>query len=797
MRTYKPSPRACPATHHRTNSLQTLLRTGIRPSTYLAFSSTLCCLGVSQGYAVGVTDDNDAVQLTIPTLGVDTGYSLQQSSSAQDEWLTITKYLIDATTGELTAMNYDVTTKPLGDSDGDTTLYFQWEEVTTDGSTYMTLKETSSLEPGGVSIKVHSSLNLRVTEDDTTISNSFAGISGVAIPGDTEHGGAVNQTVSDTIEGDFVGNSILLGAGTNSSGGALGAKVTANTVIGNFIGNSATDQGGAIYHHISLGEKKSIRGNFIGNSSVLGAGGAIAGNQGYISDITGDFIANSAGTSGGALYFSKTHISTVSADFFDNIATTHGGAINLQSAGRIDTLKGDFTGNRATTNGGAISLNNSSLGSLTGDFIANSAQGLGGAIFNNSSNIGLLAVEQSIYFTGNTAKGNSNAIYTFGISNSEMHLNTYSGHRIVVNDGIDGYAEGVDRQILNINNGMNGLVIYEEHKGKDFSTVEFNNAVKNHTINVNGGTLELGEFGGALGGTTQAVASSQAQLTNNKLTVFDGARVEAYSGAALGDSASANSITNSGTISYDQGTLVNDMTLRDGGALDLRGSAGSSSKISATGGANEITGTGRSNNVSGTINVYSGASLDINQVALSADTIVINAAARTDVVLTDGIVTGIKLGERNSVSGVASSSLAAYAGNTSSVDLHVYDMLNVGAELNALSLEGSITFDIPMSQADFDSHFATSSVDQMLIFQFGEGVDAFGSDYSRALDSGLEIYLNIEGKLYKADYEYVNADGSLALGFSSRSEIIPEPSTATLSMLALAGLLARRHRRAR
>ncbi len=775
----------CSLAKDSAHSLQSLLRKRIKSITHFAVFSALCCLTANLTYAVGVTEDKsvDAANLTQTKLGADSGYTLSESASANDGFLTITKYIVDSSTGALTAVEYDVNFKDQGDDDGDMTLYFKWEEKTTDGLTHMVFTKTDTLEAGGLSVKVHSELNDRIfdeTTGKTDITNSFAGIETTPSDDMSFGGGAIGKDIIGTLEGDFVGNSIpnidYGQVSPNLSGGALGGSVQADSIIGNFIGNLATNEGGAIRDE-SAGKKDSIEGDFIGNTAVTGSGGAIDAQQQSITSIKGDFIANRAGVAGGAVSLASMNAGTLEGDFFNNHANSQGGAVFLQN-GSLSKLIGDFS-NNSSRNGGALSVTSATLGTLTGDFIANTATGDGGAIYTYGGTITLRADTQSMYFTGNTANGQSNALFSEGIRTTTTYFVASEGHRIVVNDGIDG-GNYVFRQIIGT-----------------YGSIEFNNTVENHTIAVTTGTLELGEFGGALVGTGQEVEASQALLIKNIVTVSKGATVDAYSGAALGETATSNTITNSGTITFDTGMLANNVKLSSGGELKLTGTGGSSSVISATGEGNKITGTGRTNYVTGTITVDSASTLYANDIALSADVTVTNSSDKTDFVLTNGIITDIDLGEMRTSEGVATSSIAGYKGESASVDLKIYDMLNVGAELSALTMEDSITFDIPMTATEFNSHFIASEMEQMLMFQFGEELGSFGSDYSTALASGLRVFLNIEGTLHQADYEFVNPDGSLALGFSLPVSTagVPEPSTATLSLLALTGLLARRRRR--
>ena len=184
------------------------------------------------------------------------------------------------------------------------------------------------------------------------------------------------------ITGDFVGNS------ANGDGGAISNVDQIGDITGNFIGNHAGGYGGAIfnglYGDVEIG---NITGDFIGNyvkSTDYGdsAGGAIYNEQGEIGDITGDFTLNSANgyqASGGAI--ANMAYSVVEAFI----------APEPEQSSYIGNIAGDFIGNKAVSEyeakGGAV-YNEARMGNITGDFIENKAVGeyeaKGGAVYNLS-----------------------------------------------------------------------------------------------------------------------------------------------------------------------------------------------------------------------------------------------------------------------------------------------------------------------------------------------------------------------------------------------------------------------------
>ena len=205
------------------------------------------------------------------------------------------------------------------------------------------------------------------------------------------HGGAIYNDGStiDSITGDFIGNSSSCSAGAIYNSGTIG------NIIGNFIRNTASYGGGAIHNYGKIGD---IKGDFIGNS---GSEGGVIYNYsgGTIGNIKGDFIGNTSSYTAGAIHNSSGTIGDITGDFIGNTASSAGGAI-YNSGGTIGDVTGNFIGNSSTTyNGGAIYNSGGTIGDITGNFIGNTASSNGGAIYNYNSTIGNITGD----FIGNTA----------------------------------------------------------------------------------------------------------------------------------------------------------------------------------------------------------------------------------------------------------------------------------------------------------------------------------------------------------------------------------------------------------
>lgn len=179
-----------------------------------------------------------------------------------------------------------------------------------------------------------------------------------------------------------------------------------------FIGNEATDIGGAIWAANVLNiENATISGGSAGNYG----GGIYATDTINYKNLT--FINNSAERAG-ALYLTKPSQTLQNIAFINNTAILDGGALYIDKAFTIKN--NNFTGNSAQ-NGGAIYVGVSNLALSSNNYTNNSAV-LGGAIYTAEGITG--GSVTSSHFTGNHAEYGG-AIYagSLGASNKIININ--------------------------------------------------------------------------------------------------------------------------------------------------------------------------------------------------------------------------------------------------------------------------------------------------------------------------------------------------------------------------------------
>ncbi len=641
---------------------------------------------------------------------------------------------------------------------------------------------------------------------------------------------ASHTTNVDRIEGVFIGNAASRGAAINLKGTKRNSTTyttTIGSIEGDFFNNVAAEGGAAISADgVSIG---SITGTFSGNTSL---------NVGYQIPDASSPLGYRWGShhDGAAIYATSSYIGSINGDFIGNATLAPDGdasTINTNSTGgaaihAISTTIGSITGNFISNTSAAaaastIHFESSTVNYLSGNFYLNTvdtphSDEIPVAMSLVYSTVNLVADKQSVNFTGNSGNNKSATLHDRWAINayeSTINMTAVDGHEIIFNDGLySSYG------VMNINNGM-GVTTGSTNYGN----IEFNSFVQQYTINLLAGTVSIGEFAATDDFMGASLTASFGMLYRNDINISAGATMNAYSAYAFGGLAmegfsdpyrnkvTHNTIINRGTMNIATGTLVNGITLKDGGVLNLNGDVAISydkSTLSATeagkvvtvlsveGTGNKITGNGTDNRVTGKINIAADSGLDISNVSISAHSVITNAAGYENSTVSNARVTEINLGSKQT-SSVDSSALAGYKGDAGTLELHVFEMLNVGgADLTALTLEGNITFELALDAADqalLDSIMAKTQ-DGMFVFQYGEGADGtdgglvFGDYDTLASMDNLNVILEINGESYQSQYTYTDGNNNYAFAFTA----IPEPSTATMSLLALAGLLARRRR---
>ena len=291
--------------------------------------------------------------------------------------------------------------------------------------------------------------NVLLTYTNLTFINNSAGVyggglfwnkSGVTIDrmnfinNSANNGGAIyiptggsSSAPTKVSNSNFTGNSA-------ENGGAIHA-VGAHILISNnnFINNSTSLAGGAIFTPVSSNGVDIGYSNFTGNTG--GDGGAIyAGSKGstnpgrYIHDC--NFINNS-GLNGGAVYIAQDNQKIVNCNFTGNNATENGGAVYIMNGLQSVSIESSrFENSYAARDGGAVyydgAPSSNRLIIKDSDFIKNTAVHNGGAVlyitnsginkyrdYNNFDGIGIISNtgRTTVKFNGTTTEFIQNCLF--------------------------------------------------------------------------------------------------------------------------------------------------------------------------------------------------------------------------------------------------------------------------------------------------------------------------------------------------------------------------------------------------
>ena len=702
---------------------------------------------------------------------------------------------------------------------------------------------------GAVSISGAQSINF----SNNTAHNAYTSAHTTADV-DLAAGGAIYATsinISST-SGDitFTENTIRAkttnDARTRVRGGALkGGTVSITNNTGSnisFTGNKAYDEykawdetaqgqidkprfsyGGAIYADTAM----SISGNgnltFSGNEA--GRGGAISAGYGATTTLSGNGILSFSGNIaeyGGAAY---------NGAYIYKNNTNAAGYANLSITGNAEV---SFTGNSARQNGGAIYNQSNSTLSISNNlgnvlFSGNKATLYGGAIRGQSnSTIELNGNTGSVSFTGNSVTlATTTNVYGGAISadaNSAVNLHnngcvTISNNTAQTNSSAYGGGVAVYNSTLSIMGNTQGV------------TIEGNSVVATHSSSWGSVSAEGGAvYGKALylqgNSGTVSVKNNVAQAVNNG-TAKGGAFYVTDTLAITGN----DNVEFRGNVQQSSNQTILRSVYVDSksktGALKLSANAGGSitfyDSLYAAPNSSSYTLSADFNAESGNTGaiVFSGKHAE-------ADLLAKNAKATSDEIAlsrTSTIQSNINLHQGSLAvesQAVLQSKGLQVAGpatlrlqngtiemlENTALTLSDKSTLQVGGSnvitADTLSFADGCTFNLSLSLDNATNALLTLNTASLT---YGDSVVNFlGLD---KLQDGDYLLLNLKGSDSLSQHEWNTAGIAISgLGLGDSFEwrdngtslylihtTIPEPSTATLSLLALAGLAARRRRK--
>jgi CSLREA domain-containing protein len=202
-------------------------------------------------------------------------------------------------------------------------------------------------------------------------------------------GGILNHLHMTVINSTFSENTATYGAGIlngiytcQNPNGCLNDATIENTI---FSGNTAANQGGAMYSHWN--STVTVRASTFSNNTSPNGGGAVL-NYGANVTITGSTFSENSSNRGGGIYNSTGPLAVTNSTFSGNNATDKGGGILNFEGGTLTLTNSTFSGNSAPAgNGGGIRNENTTT--LINTIVANSTNGgnCSGTITNGGYNL--------------------------------------------------------------------------------------------------------------------------------------------------------------------------------------------------------------------------------------------------------------------------------------------------------------------------------------------------------------------------------------------------------------------------
>ena len=627
----------------------------------------------------------------------------------------------------------------------------------------VTFSENTSSSSGGAIYGGKDSTIMLSNNDMVSFSENTSSGSGGAIYGgkDSTIMLSNNGTVS------FSGNTASYGGAIYGRSYSSSTITLSNNGMVNFSGNTASYSGGAIYgdarSRITLSNNGEV--TFSGNTasgSTNGSGGAIYGSSSSsritLSDNdTVTFSGNTASCTGGAIY----------GDYKSTITLSNNGMVTF--SGNTASQSGAIYGNYKST----ITLSNNGMVTFSG----NTASSYGGAIY-SGSNLHIRN-NDSVEFAGNVEKSGSTyrlrSIYVYGGSGDVVSLSAAEGKSIIFRDSV--YIDS--GTTVDLNADYNGLA----QKGDILFTGATTEA---DLLAVKGSAGTAEEILNSR--TTEVLAMTN--LYGGRLRVEDGAVYQGQ-GITVHEGSEATVRVKDATLNHKGYNL----SFASGTALEVEGS----STISG----NVVLNDGAAMSVSGTAALDGGLSLKSGATAASLEGVSLisgqvsgnGESARMQDVWMEAV------GEAYGISGVAmenvhfSAELATLT--LANVSFDTDCSFSVGAEGSIILSDATLRITLPEAgdggiyRVDL-SHLFQCTVEGDLNFDVDTEALVAAGYTGVELDFGSdadEDYSNLTLSMDGATYE--GTEGNVA-GFTLPT--IPEPSTATLSLLALAALASRRRR---
>ena len=634
----------------------------------------------------------------------------------------------------------------------------------------------------------------------------------------------VNREASFT-KAITVGGKLIVKADSSIAGGTvtgnMDLKSGALTINGNVTLNGELDMkggestGGACLGHVVISETGKLKVNgkmwVLANSAkiLLKEGGSLEWNG-----LTFTGQAEKADVDTGLTFGSDAQLSLTDAHFATNasIALSETGEKTLSwtlAGCSIDVRNGTLNVNGSNTNT-ALSVSSGSVVFTSSTSLTDSTVSGGNLQFNGSQTTlnGTLTISGGV--AENTATGDNEEIRL----GKDGKVSIVSGS--LINDGFTYRNNGADASITG--NGQNTLKVYEGSVVlKDVvmeKTVSADKgigiAMDNVSLIVNGGTTTLRKDGeGRTQSLSSATVGSDATLkvengkvsfgtvsVSGKLVVEEETKITGaatISGTAevkgtlsVGADSSITTLTGSGTLKATGGTT--EATNASGFTGTLEAAGGS---LTASGGIASLTAVKATG---GNITLQGAADLTLTEVVVSSGKTIsawtggsqfVNFSAK-DVRVGEG---GGSLIGNLSINNNGTLTLNAVDG-TSGTGLSLSYPISTLADVGPTSTSGSLTLGSGLTLNLLNLNVKQG--ESLTLFSGVTSVNGLSDDDLGKLTAGTLAAEDVFSGVGTGDFNLSYSNNIVAL-VAQRD--VPEPTTATLSLLALMGLAARRRRR--
>lgn len=608
--------------------------------------------------------------------------------------------------------------------------------------------------------------NVEATTGSITADIKATALGGDALGIDNERG--IIKAIDSTLVVESVKG---LAFGINNYYGSIGS------VSGEIIVSST----GAFYNKEVYGISNSgTMGAIRADISATAAGyGSVYGieSSGSLGDISGTISATSSSKSfSSSIYDANAYGLYLGSD----------SSVGTISAAISATSGASYTGSTAGTHGNATAFYTESAQDLVfaeGASLTATTQGTGNAYglqFDSGTKNDSISFGAGVDVTASaTGTGNATAVYTYNYY-GEVTLDLGEGAQLsasVADETAQAFgvvAASALRIEASGDASISAMASSETATTKAISANKTLTVATAGTLNITGDVVvNSGSYDGAgMGAFTveqgKVAISSGSQVLADSITINSGATLALV--IADDDTISSSSVTNNGTLSLSAGT-----TLKDGDY------ALSSNSGLTVGGTVKTYGGSLSGN---TFTVAEAKTLVLDATSGSATVgangrlVVTNSDSSTSIVMnfnssTDTIVKAVTtVTDKTSITGSATiQSFADFAAASMTGNLEIAEAYHFDIEmLNGATVE--LIFYVGEEV----------TADDIAIFHLADTEGAEWSTSDQLTDFSLsDGYLTV----------YTDSFSSIGYAFST----VPEPSTATLSLLALAGLCARRRRR--